>query len=108
MNENCIPFFYLIFQVFSESSISEYSVEENIISAQKREVWNVIWHSLYFFFLFDLILDMNVVTAAWQITIDTKQHYKFMGRNIDMISLIKLYTEDGKVVRHEDMYVVRI
>lgn len=51
---------------------------------------------------------MDIVTAAWQITIDTKQHYKFMGRNIDMISLIKLYTEDGKVVRHEDMYVVRI
>ncbi|KAL9419362.1 hypothetical protein AB3S75_037177 [Citrus x aurantiifolia] len=67
--------FYAISKVFSESSISEYSVEENIISAQKREI-----------------------------TIDTKQHYKFMGRNIDMISLIKLYTEDGKVLRHEDMW----
>lgn len=49
---------------------------------------------------------MEIVTAVCQITIDTKQHYKFMGRNIDMISLIKLYIEDGKVVRHEDMYVV--
>jgi len=37
-----------------------------------------------------------------QILIDNKQHYKIMGRNIDMISLIKLYVEDGKIVRHED------
>lgn len=28
-----------------------------------------------------------------------------MGKEIDMISLIKLSTEDGKIVRHEDWYV---
>ncbi|KAL9365764.1 hypothetical protein Peur_043637 [Populus x canadensis] len=39
-----------------------------------------------------------------QILIDSKQHYKFLGRNIDLISLIKLYIEDGKVVRHEDWW----
>ena len=33
---------------------------------------------------------------------DNKQHYKFLGRGIDMISLIKLHVEGGKVVRHED------
>lgn len=37
-----------------------------------------------------------------QILIDNKQHYKIMGKNIDMISLIKLYVENGKIVRHED------
>jgi hypothetical protein len=43
-----------------------------------------------------------------QILIDSKQHYKFLGRNIDLISLIKLYIEDGKVVRHEDWYALQI
>ncbi|KAJ4720559.1 Nuclear transport factor 2 (NTF2) family protein [Melia azedarach] len=67
--------FYSLPKVFSESKIIEYSVEEHIISARRREI-----------------------------TIDNKQHYKFWGRNIDMISLIKLYIEDGKVVRHEDWW----
>lgn len=40
-----------------------------------------------------------------QILIDNKQYYKFLGKDIDMISLIRLYVEDGKVVRHEDWYV---
>lgn len=37
-----------------------------------------------------------------QILIDNKQHYKIMGKSIDMISLITLYVENGKIVRHED------
>lgn len=41
-----------------------------------------------------------------QILIDNKQHYKFLGKDIDMVSLIKLSVEEGKVVRHEDWYVL--
>nr|TKR66409.1 exocyst subunit EXO70 family protein [Populus alba] len=33
-----------------------------------------------------------------------QEHNKFLGRNIDLISLIKLYIEDAKVVRHEDWW----
>ncbi|KAL9402875.1 hypothetical protein Peur_006724 [Populus x canadensis] len=68
--------FYSISKVFSESGIVEYSVKEKtILSAGKQEI-----------------------------LIDSKQHYKFLGRNIDLISLIKLYIEDGKVVRREDWW----
>ncbi|KAJ0102942.1 hypothetical protein Patl1_05851 [Pistacia atlantica] len=67
--------FYSLSKVFSESKITEYSVKENVISPQKLEI-----------------------------LIDNKQHYKFLGRNIDMISLIKLHVEDGKIVRHEDWW----
>lgn len=42
-----------------------------------------------------------------QITIDNKQYYKFLGKDIDMISLIKLHVENGKVTRHEDWYTLR-
>ncbi|KAK6135936.1 hypothetical protein DH2020_030319 [Rehmannia glutinosa] len=61
--------------VFSESRIVDYSIKENIISPGKTEI-----------------------------LIDNKQYYKFLGKGIDMISLIKLYTEDGKIVRHEDWW----
>ncbi|KAH9616583.1 hypothetical protein KSS87_004175 [Heliosperma pusillum] len=67
--------FYTIPKVFSESGIVEYNVKEEIISPGKHEI-----------------------------LIDNKQHYKFWGRNIDMISLIVLLVEDGKVVRHEDRW----
>jgi len=43
-----------------------------------------------------------------QILIDNKQHYKILGKEIDMVSLIKLSVEEGKVVRHEDWYVLLI
>lgn len=33
-----------------------------------------------------------------------KQYYKFLGKDINMVSLIKLQIRDGKVVRHEDWY----
>lgn len=55
-------------------------------------------------FLFNLLYMIHLL----QILIDSKQHYKFLGRNIDLISLIKLYIEDGKVVRHEDWYALQI
>ncbi|MFX9847070.1 hypothetical protein ABTP16_14485, partial [Acinetobacter baumannii] len=67
--------FYSLGKVFSESRIVDYSVEENVISPGKTEI-----------------------------LIDNKQYYKFMGKDINMISLIKLYTEDGKIVRHEDRW----
>ncbi|XP_011024159.1 PREDICTED: uncharacterized protein LOC105125427 [Populus euphratica] len=67
--------FYSLSKIFSESRIVEYSVEEKAVSPKKQEI-----------------------------LIDNKQNYKFLGRSIDMISLIKLYVEDGKVVRHEDWW----
>nr|AFK39267.1 unknown [Lotus japonicus] len=67
--------FYSIPKIFSESKIVEYSIKENMVSPGKGEI-----------------------------EIDNKQKYKFLGKNIDMVSLIKLYVEDGKVVRHEDWW----
>ncbi|KVI07430.1 hypothetical protein Ccrd_014227 [Cynara cardunculus var. scolymus] len=64
-----------LYDVFSESRIVEYSIKENILPHGRREI-----------------------------VIDNKQYYKFMGKDIDMISLIKLYVENGKVVRHEDWW----
>ncbi|KAK4785454.1 hypothetical protein SAY86_002143 [Trapa natans] len=64
-----------ILQVFKESRMVEYSVEEHEVSPGKHEI-----------------------------TIDNKQYYKFLGKDVDMISLIKLYIENGKVIRHEDWY----
>ncbi|KAL3645311.1 hypothetical protein CASFOL_010491 [Castilleja foliolosa] len=67
--------FYSLGKVFSESRIVDYSIKENIISPGKTEI-----------------------------LIDNKQYYKFMGKNIDVISLITLQTENGKIVRHEDWW----
>ncbi|XP_065872771.1 uncharacterized protein [Euphorbia lathyris] len=67
--------FYSISKVFTESKIVEYNVKENIPESGKLEI-----------------------------LIENKQHYKMLGKNIDMNSLIKLYVENGKVVRHEDWW----
>ncbi|KAK1431397.1 hypothetical protein QVD17_07856 [Tagetes erecta] len=67
--------FYSLSKVFSESKIVEYKLEENILPQGTREI-----------------------------LIDNKQYYKFMGKDINMISLIKLYVENGKVIRHEDCW----
>lgn len=67
--------FYSLSKIFSESRIVEYSITENLISHGKKEI-----------------------------LIDNKQYYKIMGKEIDMISLIKLHVEEGKVVRHEDWW----
>ncbi|KAJ7974808.1 Nuclear transport factor 2 (NTF2) family protein [Quillaja saponaria] len=67
--------FYSLSKIFSESQIVDYSIEENLVTPGKREI-----------------------------LINNKQHYKFLGKEIDMISLIKLYVVDGKIVRHEDWW----
>ncbi|MED6135266.1 hypothetical protein PIB30_044780 [Stylosanthes scabra] len=69
--------FYTLPKIFKESKIVEYIVEENMVSPGKGEI-----------------------------LIDNKQYYKFMGKHIDMVSLMKLYVDDGKIVHHEDWYVL--
>lgn len=39
-----------------------------------------------------------------EIKIDNLQRYKLGGKTIDMVSLISLQVENGKVVRHVDMW----
>ncbi|WOL12737.1 hypothetical protein Cni_G21504 [Canna indica] len=67
--------FYSVSKVFSESRIVEYTVQENTTGPGKAEI-----------------------------LIDNKQHYKIFGRDIDMVSLIRLKVEEGKVIRHEDWW----
>ncbi|CAL5407010.1 unnamed protein product [Camellia sinensis] len=47
---------------------------------------------------------ISILFTSQEILIDNKQYYKFLGKGIDMISLIKLYVEDGKIIRHEDWW----
>eukprot|EP01018_Ginkgo_biloba_P012226 Gb_26958 [translate_table: standard] len=67
--------FYSLSKVFSEAKIVEYNVQENETSP-----------------------------GSGEILIDNRQHYKIVGKNIDLISLIKLQVEHGKVIRHEDWW----
>ncbi|CAF1791004.1 hypothetical protein YC2023_120816 [Brassica napus] len=67
--------FYSLSKVFGESKIVEYHIQESVIAPGKKEI-----------------------------LIDNKQHYKLLGKNIHMISLIKLYFENDKIVRHEDWW----
>lgn len=67
--------FYSLSKIFGESKIVEYSVQENSIAPGKVEI-----------------------------LIDNKQHYKMFGRNVDMTSLIRLNLQDGKIIRHEDLW----
>ncbi|XP_014512567.1 uncharacterized protein LOC106771159 isoform X1 [Vigna radiata var. radiata] len=67
--------FYSLPKLFKESKIVEYSVKEYMVSPGNGEI-----------------------------LIDNKQYYNFLGRNINMVSLIKLYLEEGKIVRHEDWW----
>ncbi|KAG6468802.1 uncharacterized protein LOC122034890 [Zingiber officinale] len=67
--------FYSLPKLFSESKIVEYTVEENSTGPGKVEI-----------------------------LIDNKQHYKIFGKAIDLVSLIRLKVEEGKVVRHEDWW----
>jgi hypothetical protein len=39
-----------------------------------------------------------------QVSIDNKQHYKMLGKEFDMPSLIVLTVKDGKVQHHEDRW----
>uniref|UniRef100_A0A0D9YKH2 SnoaL-like domain-containing protein n=1 Tax=Oryza glumipatula TaxID=40148 RepID=A0A0D9YKH2_9ORYZ len=61
--------------LFGESKIVEYTITEN-----------------------------ETATGKVEILIDNKQHYKFLGRAIDLASLITLDVEDGKVVKHQDWW----
>lgn len=67
--------FYSLAKLFRESKIVDYNIEENVISPGRTEI-----------------------------LIDNKQFFKFCGKDINVVSLIKLYTEDGKIVRHEDWW----
>jgi hypothetical protein len=40
------------------------------------------------------------------VVIENKQHYKVLGKPVDLTSLIRLQVENGKVVKHEDWYVL--
>ena len=40
-----------------------------------------------------------------QVVIENKQHYKVLGKPVDLTTLIRLQVENGKVVKHEDWYV---
>ncbi|KAF2954465.1 uncharacterized protein [Oryza sativa Japonica Group] len=67
--------FYTLPKLFGESKIVEYTITENETAPGKVEI-----------------------------LIDNKQHYKFLGRAIDLASLITLDVEDGKVVKHQDWW----
>eukprot|EP00252_Welwitschia_mirabilis_P019148 TRINITY_DN4359_c0_g1_i1.p1 TRINITY_DN4359_c0_g1~~TRINITY_DN4359_c0_g1_i1.p1 ORF type:complete len:221 (+),score=37.98 TRINITY_DN4359_c0_g1_i1:318-980(+) len=67
--------FYSLPKVFREAKIVEYSVQESETSPGNGEI-----------------------------LIDSKQHYNFLGKDIDVISLIKLQIEQAKVIWHEDWW----
>ncbi|KAK1299743.1 hypothetical protein QJS10_CPB13g01483 [Acorus calamus] len=67
--------FYSVAKVFSESRIVDYSIEEK-------------W----------------IAPGVGEILIDNKQHYKLLGKDIDLTTLITLQIEGGKVTRHEDWW----
>lgn len=67
--------FYTLPKVFRESKITEYTVQENPMGPGKTEV-----------------------------VIENKQHYKVLGKPVDLTSLIRLQLENGKVVKHEDWW----
>ncbi|KAG0494178.1 hypothetical protein HPP92_005172 [Vanilla planifolia] len=43
-------------------------------------------------------------TGTVEVLIDNKQHYKIFGKDVDLVSLIKLKMEQGKIIRHEDCW----
>ncbi|KAG0563351.1 hypothetical protein KC19_8G023600 [Ceratodon purpureus] len=67
--------FYSIPKVFKEAKMVEYTVTE-----------------------------VESAPNSGEISIDNLQRYKLGSKTIDMISLIKLQVENGKVVRHVDMW----
>ncbi|WVZ54097.1 hypothetical protein U9M48_004957 [Paspalum notatum var. saurae] len=67
--------FYSLPKVFGESKITEYTVQETPTGPGKAEL-----------------------------VIENKQHYKVLGKAVELASRIRLEVEDGKVVRHEDWW----
>ncbi|KAJ7517778.1 hypothetical protein O6H91_21G040200 [Diphasiastrum complanatum] len=70
--------FYAIPKIFTEGRMGEYHVQEHETSP-----------------------------GTGEIRIDNVQHYRILGQQIDMKSLIRLQVENGKVVRHEDLWEKR-
>lgn len=52
------------------------------------------------------LLKSTELNRWYQVVIQNKQHYKVLGKPVDLTSLIRLQLQDGKVVKHEDWYVV--
>jgi hypothetical protein len=50
------------------------------------------------------ITEEETAPGSGEIRIDNVQRYKVAGKTINMVSLIKLQVQDGKVVRHEDLW----
>jgi hypothetical protein len=67
--------FYSIPKVFKEAEIVDYTITEE-----------------------------ETTPGSGEIRIDNLQRYKVAGKTINMVSLIKLQVQDGKVVRHEDLW----
>ncbi|KAH9566271.1 hypothetical protein CY35_04G122700 [Sphagnum magellanicum] len=67
--------FYSIPKIFKEAQIVDYTITEE-----------------------------ETVPGSGEIRIDNVQRYKVAGKTINMVSLIKLQVQDGKVVRHEDLW----
>jgi len=73
--KHAYPYDGMMEQVFGESKITEYTVQENPMGPGKTEV-----------------------------VIENKQHYKVLGKAVDLTTLIRLQVENGKVVKHEDWW----
>ncbi|KAF6169322.1 hypothetical protein GIB67_013752 [Kingdonia uniflora] len=71
--------FYGLAKVFSESKIVEFNIQENLVAPGKGEI-----------------------------LIDNKQYYKFLGKEVNVISLIKLDVEEGKIISHEDRLIEKL
>jgi hypothetical protein len=67
--------FYSLPKIFKEAQIVEYTITEE-----------------------------ETAPGSGEIRIDNVQRYKVAGKTINMVSLIKLQVQDGKVVRHEDLW----
>lgn len=123
LNVELIPkfFFVCIYPSYLRSQRLWNTVSKNIWSHLEMErLVNLVSLNLYSVYIlyFNLLCCLKVQVRTWslwmiqddgcclQILIDNKQYYKFLGRNIDMVSLIKLYLKEGKIVRHEDWYVL--
>ena len=77
----------------------DYTITEKETSPGKTEVERNKIHTKSTF-----LVILMLIKFGMQILIVNNQYYKFLGRDINMISLIKLDTEDGKVVAHQDRY----
>ncbi|KAH9317428.1 hypothetical protein KI387_019197, partial [Taxus chinensis] len=48
------------------------------------------------------VKENEISPGCGEILIDNKQIYKFLGKTINMTTLIVLQVEHGKIIRHED------